>query len=96
MILCADRGFYGGGYYGDRDMRKLTEETGGRVIDAGNHPEKLRDAFASSPSSCETNTRSDTRQPIRQRMAVSESRDSGSKAKDAKIQARKGYYAPRA
>ena len=25
VILCADRGFYGGGYYGDREMRKLTE-----------------------------------------------------------------------
>ena len=46
VLLCADRGFYGfGGYSGDRDMRKLTEETGGRVIDVGNKMDKLRDAF---------------------------------------------------
>ena len=39
------RGFYGyGGYSGDREMKKLTEETGGRMIDVGNRPEKLRDA----------------------------------------------------
>src|SRR5580704_494574 len=46
VLLCADRGFYGfGGYSGDRDMRKLTEETGGRVIDVGNKVDKLKDAF---------------------------------------------------
>jgi VWFA-related protein len=46
VLLCADRGFYGfGGYSGDRDMRKLTEETGGRVIDVGNKMDKLKDAF---------------------------------------------------
>jgi VWFA-related protein len=46
VLLCADRGFYGGfGYSGDRDMRKLTEETGGRVIDVGNKIDKLKDAF---------------------------------------------------
>src|SRR5205823_3630864 len=36
VLLIADRGFYGGvgmGYSGDRDMKKLTEESGGRVID---------------------------------------------------------------
>ena len=30
---------------GDRDMKKLTEETGGRVIDVGNKIDKLKDAF---------------------------------------------------
>src|SRR6201997_1136477 len=30
VLLCADRGFYGGfGYSGESDMRKLTEQTGG-------------------------------------------------------------------
>src|SRR6202051_237553 len=35
VLLCADRGFYGspGGFYsGEGEMRKLTEQTGGRVI----------------------------------------------------------------
>jgi VWFA-related protein len=46
VLLCADRGFYGGfGYSGESDMRKLTEQTGGRVINVGNKFDKLRDAF---------------------------------------------------
>ena len=48
VLLCADRGFYFGagmGYSGDSDMKKLTSETGGRVIDVGNKPEKLKAAF---------------------------------------------------
>jgi VWFA-related protein len=45
VILIADRGFYGGGYGGDADMRKLAEQTGGRMIEVGNKPEKLRQAF---------------------------------------------------
>ncbi|MFL6300590.1 MAG: VWA domain-containing protein [Terriglobales bacterium] len=96
VILCADRDFYGGGYYGDREMRKLTEETGGRVIDAGNHPEKMRDAFAQLANE------------LRNQYAIgytptNQTKDGSfrkveirvPKVKDAKIQARKGYYAPR-
>src|ERR1700739_1768806 len=46
VLLCADRGFYGGfGYEGESDMRKLTEQTGGRVINVGNKFDKLREAF---------------------------------------------------
>ena len=46
VLLIADRGFYGmGGYSGDRDMKKLANETGGRVIDVGNKMEKLKEAF---------------------------------------------------
>jgi VWFA-related protein len=49
VLLCADRGFYGsvgGGFYsGENEMRKLTEATGGRVINVGNKFDKLREAF---------------------------------------------------
>jgi VWFA-related protein len=46
VLLCADRGFYGGiGYYGASDMKKLTEQTGGRVINVGNKFDKLKEAF---------------------------------------------------
>jgi VWFA-related protein len=48
VLLCADRGFYGSygmGYTGEGDMRKLTEATGGRVINVGNKFDKLREAF---------------------------------------------------
>src|SRR5204862_3107164 len=45
--LCAYRGFSGAfGYSGEGDMRKLTEQTGGRVINVGNKFDKLREAFA--------------------------------------------------
>ncbi|MFZ3263085.1 MAG: VWA domain-containing protein [Terriglobales bacterium] len=46
VLLIADRGFYGfGGYSGDSEMRKLTEQTGGRMIEVGNKIDKLRQAF---------------------------------------------------
>ncbi len=48
VLLCADRGFYGGfgmGYSGEGEMRKLTEQTGGRVINVGNKFDKLKEAF---------------------------------------------------
>jgi VWFA-related protein len=48
VLLCADRGFYGSygmGYTGEGEMRKLTEATGGRVINVGNKFDKLQEAF---------------------------------------------------
>ena len=45
VILIADRGFYGFGYSGDSEMKKLAGETGGRVIEVGNKMEKLKEAF---------------------------------------------------
>jgi VWFA-related protein len=46
VLLCADRGFYGSGEYsGKGKMNTLTEETGGRVMVAGNRSDKLKNAF---------------------------------------------------
>jgi VWFA-related protein len=46
VLLIADRGFYGHfGYGGDSAMKKLCEETGGRVIIVGNNDKKLKEAF---------------------------------------------------
>ncbi len=46
VLLCADRGFYGGfGYSGDSAMKKLTQETGGRLIEVGNKFDKLKQGF---------------------------------------------------
>lgn len=46
VLLIADRGFYGmGGYSGDSEMKKLSNETGGRVIEVGNKMDKLKEAF---------------------------------------------------
>jgi VWFA-related protein len=44
VILIADRGGWYQGF-GLGDMKKLAEETGGRVIDVGNNQQKLRSAF---------------------------------------------------
>ncbi len=51
VLLCADRGFYGRGMYtmgytGDMAMKKMADETGGRVIEVGNNGKKLDGAFA--------------------------------------------------
>ena len=46
VLLVADRSMYGFGEYGgDSAMKKMTAETGGRVIDVGSKPEKLKAAF---------------------------------------------------
>ena len=46
VLLVADRSMYSFGEYGGEGaMKKLTAETGGRVIEVGNKPEKLKAAF---------------------------------------------------
>jgi len=46
VLLIADRGFYGGfGYSGDSAMKKIAEETGGRMIVVGNNDKKLKEGF---------------------------------------------------
>jgi VWFA-related protein len=46
VLLCADRSFYGSGEYsGKSKMKKLAQQTGGRVIEVGNKFDKLKDAF---------------------------------------------------
>jgi VWFA-related protein len=92
VLLIADRDFYGGGgYTGDGEMRKLAEETGGRVIAVGSDQRKLKEAFDQIGSE------------LRSQYSIgytptNNKRDGGYRkieirAKNAKIQARKGYYA---
>jgi len=45
VILIADRGFYAGGYGGDKSMKELANNTGGRVIEASNKLDRLKKAF---------------------------------------------------
>lgn len=94
VLLCADRGFYGiGGYSGEGEMKKLTQETGGRVINVGNKADKLKEAFDQISNELRsqynigytpTNTAKDGS------FRKIEIRPN---AKDYKIQARSGYYA---
>jgi VWFA-related protein len=94
VLLCADRGFYGfGGYSGDREMRKLTEETGGRVIEVGNKFEKLKQGFDQIANELRsqynigyTPTNSKLDGTFRKVQIQTNN-------KDYKIQARTGYYA---
>jgi len=56
-ILIADRGFYAGlGYSGYSAMKKMTEETGGRLIDVDNNGKKLEPPSSRSRTSCALST----------------------------------------
>jgi VWFA-related protein len=94
VLLCADRGFYGfGGYSGEGQMKKLTQETGGRVIEVGNKMDKLKQAF------------DQVAQELRSQYNVGYTPTNAAldgtfrkveihaNNKDYKIQARTGYYA---
>jgi VWFA-related protein len=95
VLLCADRGFYGGfGYEGESDMRKLTEQTGGRVINVGNKFDKLRDAFDQIAAELRSQynigyTPTNTKHDGSYRKLEIKNKQS------YKIQARSGYYAGR-
>src|SRR5579862_5844343 len=95
VLLCADRGFYGGfGYSGESDMRKLTEQTGGRVINVGNKFDKLRDAFDQIAAELRSQynigyTPTNTKHDGSYRKLEIKNKQS------YKIQARAGYYAGR-
>ena len=95
-ILLADRAQYGGfslGYSGDFAMKKMADETGGRLINVGNNGKKLEAAFEQIEeelrtqyvaSYTPTNTKADGGY---RKIAVS------CKGDNLKVQVRKGYYA---
>jgi VWFA-related protein len=94
VILIADRGFYGGfGYSGDYEMKKLAEQTGGRVIEVGNKQDKLRAAFEQ--------IQNELRSQYSIGYTPTNSKLDGTYRKiqihpkngDYKVQARQGYYA---
>jgi VWFA-related protein len=95
-ILIADRGFYGGfgmGYSGYSAMKKMTEETGGRLIDVGNNGKKLEAAFEQIEDELRTQyvasyTPSNTKLDGSFRRLSVECRGDG-----LKVQVRKGYFA---
>jgi VWFA-related protein len=96
VILLSDRRF-NSMYLGSAEsaMRKLAEQTGGRVIDVGNNAKKLRDAFDQIGTELRsqymvgyvpTNTAMDGKYRKLEVKTVNP---------DYKIQARKGYFAPK-
>jgi VWFA-related protein len=94
VLLCADRAFYGfGGYSGDREMRKLTEETGGRVIEVGNKFEKLRAGFDQIANELRSQYNIGYT-PINDKLdGTFRKVEIRVKNKDYKVQSRSGYYA---
>jgi VWFA-related protein len=96
VILIADRGFYPGfglGYSGYSAMKKMTEETGGRLIDVGNNGKKLEAAFQQIEDELRTQyvasyTPSNIKLDGSFRHLGVECRGDG-----LKVQVRKGYYA---
>jgi VWFA-related protein len=92
VIMLADRMNF---MAGDREMRQLADQTGGRVIDVGNDPKKLRDAFDQIGTELRsqymvgfvpTNTVADGKYRKLELKPVNG---------EYKVQARKGYYAPK-
>ena len=91
VLLIADRGFYGfGGYSGDREMKKLAEETGGRVINVGNS--ELKEAFDQIALELRSQYNVGYTPTNSARDGTFRKVEIRAK-KDYKIQARTGYYA---
>jgi len=94
VLLIADRGFYGGwGYSGDKEMKKMCQETGGRVIDVGNKPEKLKEAFNQVAAELRSQY-SIGYTPTNNKRDGSYRHVEVKSHGDYKIQTRAGYYAP--
>jgi VWFA-related protein len=94
VLLIADRGFYGfGGYHGDAEMKKLTQETGGRVIEVGNKIEKLREAFDQISRELRSQYNAGYVPTNAARDGSFRKVEIKPKQSDYKIQARSGYYA---
>jgi VWFA-related protein len=93
-ILLADRGVYGFmGYSGYSAMKRMTEETGGRLIDVGNNGKKLEGAFQQIEDELRTQylatyTSSNQKMDGGFRRVAVECHGEG-----VKVQVRKGYYA---
>jgi VWFA-related protein len=95
VLLCADRGGYysmGIGYTGESEMRKLTEATGGRVINVGNKFDKLKEAF--DQISAELRSQYNLGYtPINAKQDGSYRKLEIKSKQNYKIQSRAGYYA---
>jgi VWFA-related protein len=95
VLLIADRGFYGGmGYSGDRDMKKLCQETGGRVIEVGNKQEKLKQAFDQLAAELRSQYSIGYTPTNNKRDGTYRKVEVKTKGGDYRVQARAGYYAP--
>lgn len=94
VLLIADRGFYGmGGYSGDREMKTLAEQTGGRVIEVGNKPDKLKQAFDQISEELRSQYDIGYTSTNRAKDGTFRKVEIKPNEKNYKVQARSGYYA---
>ena len=94
VLLCADRNFYGSGEYsGKSKMKKLTQETGGRLIEVGNKVDKLKDAFNQIAKELRNQYNIGYAPTTAALDGTFRKIEVHEKIKDYKIQARTGYYA---
>jgi VWFA-related protein len=100
VLLIADRGFYSNygyglslGYTGASAMKKMAEETGGRMIDVGNNGKKMEAAFQQIEDELRTQYLA-SYTPTNNKLDGSYRKlDVSCKGDGLKVQTRKGYYA---
>ena len=98
VLLIADRGFYGGGgfnlgYSGDSVMKRLADQTGGRMIDVGNNGKKLEAAFKQIEDELRTQYVASYTPSNPKLDGTYRKIDIECKGDGLKVQSRKGYYA---
>jgi VWFA-related protein len=80
---------------GDREMRRLCEETGGRVIVVGTKPDKLKKALQEVSDELRSQYYIGYTPTDRKADGTFRKVEIHTKSQEYRVQARKGYYAPR-
>jgi VWFA-related protein len=97
VILIADTEFYGGfnmGYNGYSAAKKISEETGGRLINVGNNGKKLDAAFQQIQDELRTQYVASYTPTNGKQDGTFRHISVACKGEDLKVQVRKGYFAP--
>ena len=80
---------------GDREMKRLCEETGGRLIVVGTKPDKLKKALQEVSDELRSQYYIGYTPANRKADGAFRKVEVHTKTEDYRVQARKGYYAPR-
>src|SRR5579863_3042993 len=95
IILIADTGFYGGfGYSGYSAAKKISEESGGRLINVGSNGKKLDAAFQLIEEELRTEYLASYTPTNAKLDGTFRHISVQCKGDDMKVQVRRGYYAP--
>ena len=95
VILIADTGFYGGfGYNGYSAAKKISEESGGRLINVGSNGKKLDAAFQLIEEELRTEYLASYTPTNAKLDGTFRHISVQCKGDDMKVQVRRGYYAP--